>query len=61
MVPIKKWPGIIAKSNLDLKNKIHEFDFNMYNDKLDKFLMEMKSYEEGIASDIVIERIIKEL
>lgn len=61
LVPIKKWPGIIAKSNLDLKNKIHEFDFNMYNDKLDKFLMEMKSYEEGIASDIVIERIIKEL
>lgn len=61
LVPIKKWPGIIAKSNLELKNQISEFDFKEYNNKLNKFFIEMGSYEKGTASDTVIKRIIKEL
>ena len=61
LVPIKKWPGIIAKSNLELKYKISEFDFKEYNNKLNKFFIEMGSYEKGTANDIVIDRIIKEL
>ncbi len=55
--PIQMWPGIIAKTNQELCNKIISFDEVSYAKSIEKYLDDMGSYETGTACEQVCKRI----
>lgn len=55
--PIETWPGIIARSNEELRRVILEFDEESYVKKVDKHHAELGSYENGTACEQVCQRI----
>lgn len=53
-----KMPYIEAFSNVELYQKIIEFDSDIYRSKLLQFLSEYQTFDTGIASETVVERIL---
>ena len=51
-------PYIEAFSNVELYQKIIEFDSDIYRSKLLQFLSEYQTFDTGIASETVVERIL---
>ena len=54
-------PYEIVTTEGDLRNKILNFDFNGFNDKLNQFLAEFKFYDDGYASLRAVDWINKSL
>lgn len=52
--PIDTWPGTIAKSNEELVIRIHDYSQEDYETKIEHFLKESQSYENGTACKQVL-------
>ena len=55
--PIESWPGILAKSNEELRKAILEFNESSYREKVEKHHHNLGSYENGTACERVCTRI----
>lgn len=53
--PIESWPGEITLNNEMLKKKIMCFDGDHYKEKINNHLKELESYEDGKATDRVMQ------
>ena len=54
---IAELPFISARTNSNLLEKINQFDVEVYEERLQKFLKQIGSYEEGKASECLLKRI----
>lgn len=55
--PVETWPGILCRTNEELKQAILNFDETAYIEKVEKHLRDLGSYENGTACDQVCKRI----
>ena len=55
--PVETWPGILCRSNEELKQAILGFDEDEYAQKVEKHHCDMGSYETGHACELVCGRI----
>ena len=58
---INDWPFPIAKDNNELINNILNFDDKKFKSKIDKYLHDLGSFENGNATDKVTDWIISNL
>ena len=47
---IMSWPGIVARNDQELHDKILEFEYGEYENKIENHHKNLKSYEKGIAT-----------
>ena len=61
LIPIERWPGIVAGSNDELSEKIMEFSSDEYLRKLEEFEKYASSYERGHACEMVKEALLSKI
>lgn len=58
-IPIEEWAGIMVNQNSEWISKIAEFNEITYSEDVDKYLKMMGSFENGNATNLLKERILK--
>jgi CDP-glycerol glycerophosphotransferase len=57
---IEKLPFLISKDNDSLENQIMSFDENIYANRIENFIKQIGSYENGDACEQIYNKVFKE-